>query len=175
MQKEFQLEDGKLLVQIDYNSYVPFISIKRYYITNGILQKIIIFSMWDDFEFDAYTKENNDDINFEFQCSDPLYLQLDTLLGNDKSIIIDDDNTFEKLKKIMIIERIKNRIVIHFIGNKDCRLIREKFNIFIKNIGPDARSKVQNLDLKLRLIDFFNNCESSLLKEEIQFQKMKHV
>ena len=174
MQKEIQLSDGKLLIQIDYDSHVPFISIKRYYIKNKVLQKVITLSMWDDFEFDAYTKENIDYLNFEFQSSDLLYSHLDTLLGTDKSIVI-DDNTLEKLKKFMIIERVENNIIIHFIGNKDSELIKQRFSVFIKNIGQDARSKLQDLKLKIRLIDFFRDCENYLVKSETQFQKIKHV
>lgn len=175
MQKEIQLSDGKLLIQIDYDSHVPFISIKRYYIKNKVLQKVITLSMWDDFEFDAYTKENIDYLNFEFQSIDLLYSHLDRLLGTDKSIVIDDDNTLEKLKKFMIIEKVENSIIIHFIGNKDCKLIKQRFSVFIKNIGPDARSKLQDLKLKIRLIDFFRDCANYLIKRETKFQKIKHV
>ncbi len=59
--------------------------------------------MWDDFQFDAYTKDDVSKLFFEFEYSDPLYSELDTLLGEDKEIIIDDDNTSNKLKKFMTI------------------------------------------------------------------------
>ncbi len=59
--------------------------------------------MLDDFQFDAYTKDDVSKLFFEFEYSDPLYSELDTLLGEDKEIIIDDDNTSNKLKKFMTI------------------------------------------------------------------------
>lgn len=122
--------------------------------------------MWDDFQFDAYTKDNVNELFFEFENGSPLYLELSILLGKDKKIVIDDDHTFSKLKKFMIIENIDDNIVIHFIGNADCELTSQKFSVFVKNIGPDARSKIQNSDLKIKLIDFFKNRENSLLREE---------
>lgn len=173
MEKIIELSDGKLLIQTDNNGYVPFITIKKAYINSNYLQKIITFSMWDDFQFDAYTKDDFSKLFFEFEYSDPLYSELDTLLGEDKEIIIDDDNTSNKMKKFMIILRKEESIAIEFIGDATCELTSQKFNVFIKNIGPDARSKIQNSDLKIRLIDFFENCKKSLLKEENISYKLK--
>ena len=91
---------------------------------------------------------------------------LNKLLGIDNKIVIDDDNTGEKLKKFMSIEKRDDNIVIQFNGDETCELKYRKFSVFIKNVGPDARSKIQNLDFKIRLINFFEYCKNSLLIQE---------
>ncbi len=168
MEKEIKTRDGKLLIEMDNSGYVPFISIKKVYINDTVLQKIVTFSMWDDFQFDAYSKDSDSELLFEFKNDDYLYPNLSILLGEDREITIDDDNTLNKLKKFMSITRKDESIVIIFHGNVDSELAHQKYGVFIKNIGPDARSKIQNSDLKIRLIDFFENCKNSLLQEENQ-------
>lgn len=170
MEKQFNLRNGSLLIQIDSNGYVPFTSIKRAYSDNSGLKKIITFSIWDDIQFDAYTKNNANELFFEFEKDDPLYPELVILLDEEKKIVIDDDNTPSELGKFMSIEKVNNNIVIHFVGNADCELNHQKFSVFIKNVGPDARSKIQRSDLKIRLMEFFRSCEYSLLNGEHQFQ-----
>lgn len=127
------------------------------------LQKIVTFSMWDDFQFDAYSKDSDIELLFEFKNDDYLYPNLNILLGEDKQIIIDDDNTLGRLKKFISITRKGESIIIIFHGNVDSEFIHEKYSVFIKNIGPDARSKIQNSNLKTRLIDFFESCKDSFL------------
>ncbi len=168
MEKEINSRDGKLLIKIDNSGYVPFISIKKVYTNDTGLQKIVTFSMWDDFQFDAYSKDNDSELLFEFKNDDYLYSSLSILLDKDSEIIIDDDNTLDKLKKFMSIIRTGESIVVIFHGDIDSELTHQKYSVFIKNIGPDARSKIQNSDLKNRLIDFFENCKKSLLQEENQ-------
>lgn len=70
MEKEIKLRDGKLLIKINNNGYVPFISIKKVYFNDAGLQKIIAFSMWDDFQFDAYSKSSDSELLFEFKDDD---------------------------------------------------------------------------------------------------------
>lgn len=168
MEKEIKSTDGKILIKIDDSGYVPFVSIKKVYIDDTGLQKTVTFSMWDDFQFDAYSKDNNSELLFEFKDDDFLYSSLNILLGEDREITIDDDNTLDMLKKFMSISRKGKSIVVAFHGNVDSELAHEKYSVFIKNTGPDARSKIQNLDLKTRLIDFFENCKKSLLQAENQ-------
>lgn len=175
LEKVIKTRDGKLLIQIDNSGYVPFISIKKVYINDNCLQKIVTFSMWDDFQFDAYSKDNDSELLFEFKKDDYLYSNLSILLGKDRKIIIDDDNALNKLKKYMSIIRKDESIVIIFHGNVDSKLTHQKYSVFIKNIGPDARSKIQNSDLKIRLIDFFENCKNSLLQEENQVSEESNI
>ena len=66
LKKKFKLLDGNLSIEIDNDSYVPFISIKKAYINDAGLQKIVTFSMWDDFQFDAYSKNSDIELLFEF-------------------------------------------------------------------------------------------------------------
>lgn len=41
----------------------------------------------------------------------------------------------------------------------------DKFRIFIKNIGPDARSKINNYSDKIRIIELFRNLEETILEK----------
>lgn len=168
MEKEIKSKDGKILIKIDDSGYVPFISIKKAYINDKGLKKIVAFSMWDDFQFDAYSKDNDNELSFEFKNDDYLYSSLNILLGEDREIIIDDDNTLAKLKNFMSITRKDGSIVVVFHGNVDSELVHEKYSVFIKNTGPDARSKIQDLNFKKRLIYFFENCKKFLLQEKSQ-------
>ena len=98
MKKTIELSNGRLLIETDNNGYVPFTSIKKAYIDNGNIKKIITFSMWDDFQFDAYTKDNVNELFFEFDIGYFIYLKLSILFSKDKDIVIDDDHTFSNLK-----------------------------------------------------------------------------
>ena len=69
-----------------------------------------------------------------------------------------------------IIKKDKS-IVITFHVNVNSEFNSQKYSVFIKNIGPDARSKIQNSDLKIRLIEFFENCKNFLLKEVNQISE----
>ena len=171
MKKEIKSRDGKLLIEIDNSGYVQFISIKKVYINDTGLQKIITFSMWDDFQFNAYSKDNDNELSLEFENDDYLYSNLSILLGKDKEIVIDDDNTLDKLKKFMSIIKKDKSIVITFHVNVNSEFNSQKYSVFIKNIGPDARSKIQNSDLKIRLIELFENCKNFLLKEVNQISE----
>ena len=57
----------------------------------------------------------------------------------------------------------------------------QKFRVFIKNIGPDCRSKINDVSIKYRIVDFFKEVEEALLEdyhqitfeEYIEFNKVK--
>lgn len=172
MKHEIILEDGKILVEKDLNGYVPYISIKRLYTENDFLKKMLMFSMWDDFEFNAFSKEKISKLEFCFDENDPFYNCLNCLLDKDHDIVIDDDSTFQCWKKYILLQRVESKIRILFVGDYDCEFNSQKFKIFVKNIGPDARSKLQDDNLKLKLIDFFTNSLYHLMEEKLETNKV---
>lgn len=62
----------------------------------------------------------------------------------------------------MTIHKENNLIYVIFENTLEEADTLEKFNIFIKNIFTDYRSKIdeQGLDTKLRLLQFFCQCRS---------------
>lgn len=70
----------------------------------------------------------------------------------------------------MIINKDICQIKISFYNlendiEKRKKLPSEKFNIFIKNIGPDPRSKIECFDIKLRIYNFFKDLENIFLEQ----------
>ena len=160
-------------ITLKYNinlGYVPIYSIQVYYKKN--LLKIIRFNMWDDYGFQSYYSVPYDEYKKEtiqshsFEKNNLLYIPLLHLLNGDDELIIDDDETYEIEKKYMKIYINNEKINIDFINNLDKDLAYERFYVFIKNTGPDLRSKIDcfEKDTKDRLYLFFR--EVSALFEE---------
>lgn len=135
-------------------------------------KKMVTFSMWDDFSFEAISRETqniNEANKFEIEIDvqDPLYLHFNKLLGSDEQIIIDDDHSLEYNIKTMKISRSNKNIAIVFENNEKNPEIMSKFNVFIKNIMKDNRSKLFTRDdIKERLIQFFNGVREEFLEKE---------
>jgi len=179
MEKRIELENNDKIIITETPGYcTEMISIMKGYFSNGELVKTIRLSMWDDFGFEAWMDCDYDEIekiSFDFDLNDPLYPYFDNLLGEENKLIIDDDNTYEEYKKVMIISKEDQGIVITFENKLDKNKILEKFNVFIKNIMNDIRSKIdcRGEDTKIRLIKFFNEVRSSLLiKSDEQVRKI---
>ena len=171
MKKEITLKNSIIIIDIDDSDFVPFMTIKKVYKTETESVKMITFSIWDDISFDAYSKSNLDNIEFEFDNEDPIYWCLNKLLNGENAIIIYDDNTINNFDKYLCINKRENSIVLLFKGNKYCELLKDKFSIFIKNIGPDSRSKIHDDKFKLRIVDFFLNSKNALLEYSPNFYK----
>lgn len=169
MKKEILLKNGnKTILSIDEGYCTNVVTIVKYYLEENCLVKSINLSIWDDMAFSGYTKNLGDNlIEYEFDINDPIYFSLNNLLGEDEKLIIDDDNTGEKSKKYMIILKENHIIKIVFINKVNNYKMYDKFSVFIKNIGPDARSKINDFNLKLRLIDFFRDCELRLKEYQL--------
>lgn len=173
MEKRIELENKDMIIITENQA----ISVMKGYFLNGELVKTIRLSMWDDFGFEAWMDSDYDDIDkisFNFELNDPLYPYLDNLLGEDKELVIDDDNTREEYKKVMIISKEEHEIIITFENKLEKNKILEKYNIFIKNIMNDIRSKIdcRGEDTKIRLINFFDEVRSNLLVDsDIQTRK----
>lgn len=137
----------------------------------GSTIKNIDFSLWDDIAFNAYTTEEADSLEFIFNINDPFYFCLNRFLGTDKEICIDDDDTHYYGKKYMLIRKEGYSIKIIFknlLSEEDydpTEYLAAYFRVFIKNIGPDARSKIEDYDIKVRIVNFLRDCGESLLEE----------
>jgi len=166
MRKDIDLEDGnKIIININPGYCTNNVIISKSYFKDNNLVKGIDFSIWDDISIRGFTYEdiNTNILKFEFDFYDPIYFCLNRLLANNKELIIDDDDTYASLKKYMIIKREDKSIKIVFINKKD-----KYYGIFIKNIGPDPRSKIEDFNIKIRLIKFFRDMEHVLLEESHQ-------
>lgn len=60
---------------------------------------------------------------------------------------------------------------------EDENYVLEKFHIFIKNIGPDGRSKIDQYykDTKIRLFNFFNEVYNTLTNDYHQINIEKYM
>ncbi len=143
--------------------------------------KNIRFSLWDDISFSAYTKEETDTLEFTFDINDPLYFCFNRFLGSDKEIYIEDDDTHYYGKKYLLISKEGYTIQIIFknLLSEDeydpTDYLAGEFRVFIKNIGPDPRSKIEDYHFKCRIIDFLRDCEENLLEEYHQMTIDEYV
>lgn len=156
------------------------ITIREGYLKDDDLIKDICFAIWDDMSFSAYVKGEDETIKkveFEFDINHPLYFCIKRLLGNDDEFIIDDDHTSEKNKCYLIIKKEDYKFKFKFVNElKENKYSFGKFNVFIKNIGPDCRSKM-DFSVKKRLIDFFREVNEVLKEDYIQmtFEESKEI
>lgn len=77
-----------------------------------------------------------------------------------ENLEIEDDDTREYKKKYLNVLKDENGVNFTFVNNREDEregLSAEKFNVFIKNVFPDGRSKIDRneLDTKDRLNNFF--------------------
>lgn len=167
MKKEIILKDKNKIVLIVSDSYSgETIIVSKGYFENEKLTKSLNLSIWDDMSFQGFSYGNNSNmIEFEFDINDPIYFCLNRLLDKDKKLIIDDDETSQHIKKYMIIQKEEKTIKIIFVNYLEKPDIIDKFRIFIKNIGPDPRSKIEDYNMKVRLINFLRDCKSILTEE----------
>lgn len=150
------------------------IHIEKVFFNNNELNKIIKFSIWDDMSFSSYIVDeelysDRIEIDYEIEIDDLIYFALNRLLGKDNILIVDDDGTREEFKNYMEIKRENNKIIITFHDEDINKPIFERFSVFIKNIGPDARSKIKDINIKYRLISFFKEAREILTEEFHQY------
>ena len=164
MEKKKILDDGSI---IKLNNDGRRVIIDKGYIQNGEPSKILTMSMTDDFGFEAFTfsDEETDSVNFSIPQYDPLYKHLNTLLGVNDDLVIDDDMTAEEKQKYMKIQRQKQEILIDFYNYFKDDSSTNRFIITIINIMRDGRSKIDRdgLDTKERLLKFFGDVQKELL------------
>lgn len=164
MDKLININDNKkIFVSYDDKSYCSQINVREAILKEGKIDKIINFNMSDDFSFEACSNQGPE---FTFDIEDPLYFALNRLLGNDSSLVIEDDNTDGYGIKYMEIKRNNsNNSNINIIFNSD----NNNYNVFIKNIGPDGRSKIIDFNTKYKLCTLFKEFVDILLNDNYQY------
>ncbi len=170
MEKMIKINDNRILKYNTSDDSVIMYSISEYFKKNGQLEKSYSLSKWDDYSFNAYSPCNYDKLSYEYDVEHPLYFAFLHLLNNDPELIIDDDNTYELEKKYMRLYKNSNNIILEFInklGEYEDPIKHNKFNVFIKNIGVDCRSKIdhQYKDTKKRLLIFFEEAIQNITEE----------
>lgn len=144
---------------------------------------IIRFSRWDDYSFSIWNEETYEEYknasvkSYEIDTNHPLYIPLLHLLNKDMELIIDDDETKEINQKYLRIYRSERKIVIEFVNNLIDIDSTDRFNVFIKNIGFDIRSKIDAFekDTKERLYIFFNTVYKLFFEETHQITIEEHL
>ena len=171
IEKRIKINNNRTLIyNITKDSFITTYTIKEIFLENNKLKKIYTLSMWDDYNFNSYvdSDDTNDIVSYEFDKDHPLFLALFHLLNYDEELLIDDDSTMEDDKKYMLIKRIKDKIYILFVNKlENNEFLSKKFNVFIKNILYDGRSKIdsKSKDTKIRLNDFFNEVYEDIINE----------
>lgn len=170
MQKEIELQDkNKIIINISPGYCTNVVNINKGYFKDNKLIKGISFSIWDDISIRAWTFEDNiDKLEFIFDINDPIYFSLNRLLLGEYKFIIDDDDTCSLMNKYLVIKKELDTIKITFFNLLKDKRRHELFGVFIKNIGPDPRSKVDDFNKKIRLVRFFRDLERILIEENHQ-------
>ena len=79
------------------------------------------------------------------------------------------------MNKYLVIKRELNCIKIIFYNKTKTRINHDKFGVFIKNIGSDPRSKIEDFNKKLRIVRFFRDLEKRLLEENHQITYDEYI
>lgn len=150
------------------------VHITKAFFENEELKKAITFSIWDDMSFNTYIHNEElcldiTELSFDIDIEDKIYYALNRMLGRSNSLIIDDDDTREELRNYLEFKRTNNKIIITFHDEDIEKPLFERFTIFIKNIEPDSRSKIDNFNIKYRLVKFFREAEEILTNEFHQY------
>lgn len=166
----------KIFISKAYSGY--FSSYKIIEFKNCQPYGMIAFNQWDDYSFQAYLFDSNFDdinsINFIIKKDNPFYNSLNKFLNKDDLIIIDDDDTSEINKKLLQISRSQEEIIVSF-SNELGKNEYEKFNVFVKNIATDYRSKIDSgdFDTKDRLYRLFENFREDFCPETLEEYPIK--
>lgn len=167
-EKRIPSDQDVTLIRLINDGYYPMVQVIKSFDKK---KKMIIFSMWDDLSFEGIIIESkvmseSKEFEVEIDIQDPLYLHFDKLLGSDEEIVIDDDHTLGYNIKTLKISRGIKGIKITFKNNEEKTEKRLSFNVFIKNIMIDGRSKLFGRDeIKKRLVEFFNGIRESFLEK----------
>ncbi|MBR4619169.1 MAG: hypothetical protein IKO49_07685 [Bacilli bacterium] len=171
MNKKIVIDSNRFL-QLDISSdYSYSIIITETFFNENNIEKEYTLSRSDDYNFyvslDDY--DNINEVSFSFDIDHPLYFSLLHLLRGSNSLIIDDDDTFEVDEKYLEIRNDDDIIKLSFHNKmvEETLFDYDKFNIFIKNICFDGRSKIdqQYKDTKDMLTAFFNEVVQILTEE----------
>ncbi len=161
------LDKQKIKFKITKNGSIANINISLGYFNDNDLEKILELSMSDDFNFFGTSFiEDEDQLEFSIDANNPMFFAFNRLINEKETLIINDDDTFDEKKKYLEIKREENNIKIIFHNNISNSY--DKFNIFIKNIFNDGRSKMSS-DVKSKLCKFFFELEEILQNKNHQY------
>lgn len=167
MKKKIKIDSDNILNISITDGYTQMVTIIKSYRIEHVI-KNIRFSIWDDISIKGYTSEHETStLEFIFDIGDPLYFCLNRLLNHNLELFIDDDDICSNRKKYMLVrkENYCIKIIFENLLSEEEYDMEDKFRIFIKNIGPDARSKIDDYSFKCRIIDFLRDCKTTLLEE----------
>ena len=123
--------------------------------------KSLSLSMWDDFSFEGHYKLDDFEIvkelKFNINYNDPIYFHLSKVLDYINPLVIYDDETDTDFDKYMKIEKNDHEIGVQFINQSDDKYDLDRFKIFVKNIVSDPRSRIEDDNIKYKLIQFFRD------------------
>lgn len=180
MKKDIIVNENHITIYINSGYATDTISIVKAYFKDGKIDKTITFTIWDDISFRAYDFDNNhmsrsNQIDFDISIDDKFYFALNRLLGDDDSLLIDDDDTKEKFVNYMKISRENNKILISIHNEELNKPNFERFSVFVKNVGPDVRSKIDDFNIKYRIYKFFMEAKEILLNECHQYTLDEYI
>lgn len=163
-------DDNEMKLQISPAYCGRSIHIYKDYFENDELVKGFTLCMWDDYAFDVFVSNwemlKQDRISFLIDENDPMFYCYHELLCDLDELVIDSDEYEDDIKKLVIRKTIDNNIELIFVS-KLKKLCLDRYQVFIKNIAFDLRSKIdcQNLDTKKRLWQFFESSKNVLLED----------
>lgn len=168
--KKIILNDNGIINYSFYPSrlgYEEDIYISRAFIKDDVV-KNISFSKNQDISFLGTTNKEEEILEFVFNIFDPFYSCFLKFLGTDKIFIIEDDDTAGLRNKYLEIKKENyciKFVFYNYIYDDTYDDHWARYRAFIKNYGPDPRSKIDNYDDKIRIINLFRSLKS-LVKDE---------
>lgn len=172
MKKKIINKDSQVHVSITKGYCTDVINIEKCFLNNNKFDKCIKMIIYDDIIFRAFKMNIPDDVNeleYEITIEDKIYFALNRLLGVDNELYIDDDDTKEELKNYLLIRRKKDKILFIFHDENINKPSFERFSVFIKNTGPDVRSKIDDFNVKYKISKFFKEASEILINENHQY------
>ena len=178
IEKTIKMKNGNIIIYKESpGSLIKSRIIQVSYFKQENLIKTIILAMGDDYGFEGHLEDTTveeirktSEIEFDFTPEDILYKHLESLLGQDNILIIQDDETYGENKKTIQIDKRDKTITISFKNKLQHNKLDDKFRVFIKNILYDNRSKTDSfqIDTKYRLAQFFTNVRNEFLQLDKQ-------
>lgn len=170
--KRIKVGNNYIILDVSPGYCTEVIKIDKYFFKNEDLDKTITFSIWDDMQFQGWDSSDScaeTKIDFKINVEDKIYFALNRLLGTDDTLLIDDDETYKNWQNYLDISRKDSHILVSIHDNSKDRPIYDRFKVFIKNIAPDGRSKIEDFNVKYRLHKFFMEAKEILVNENHQY------
>ena len=169
MEKKLNINSNRKLIFSREPSYGTYLDeVEEGFSKNSKLDKGYSLSRWDDYAFVGYSSSRHHCVDFSFDVDHVLYFPLLHLLGDDDELIVDDDDSLELNRRYMRIYKDDDLIKMEFNDDFDDEI--KKFNVFVKSINYDGRSKIDcfKLDTKERLAKFFDEAIENIIEDDHQ-------